>query len=180
MVSVMLMVACEGPTGPAGPPGDEGPQGEEGDQGEPGSIDAFYSDWIPFQTDQWDQVTEFGKITQLYEISEGQVTRDIVDQGAILVYIRFGGAPDPRPLPFVGYITTTTTEQLIWFRFSPGRIVIAFSNLSSNDDPGIFGSGNSYRYVIIPGGTPVAGALVADPSSLSYEEASRRFGIPPD
>ena len=93
------------------------------------------------------------------------------------MYVRFGGSQNPRPLPLIGYVTTTTTRQLLWFEIATGTITITFQNLTNNDDPGTFGSSNAYRYTIIPGGTPVSGDPVGDLSSLSYDEVRRRFGI---
>lgn len=181
LAAATMVTACEGPTGPAGPPGEQGEQGEQGTQGEPGepgSVNVFYSAWTPFEVNDWVQATSFGQIVQRLQITEGLVTQDILDQGVVLVYVRFGGSPNPRPLPFTGYITTGSTPQMLWFDIEVGSITITFQNLTNNDNPGTFGGSNSYRYVIIPGGTPISGNLVGELSALSYDEVLRRFGIP--
>lgn len=182
----VLLVSCEkeGPPGPAGSQGDqgeEGPKGDEGDPGEkgdPGTANVLYSDWISFDVSVWEKVTEFSRETQVYGISEDAVTQEILDQGLVFVYVRFGGAPAPRPLPFVGYITTTTKDQYLWHRLSIGAISIIFHNLNDNTDPGKFGSSNEYRYIIVPGGTPLNGRSSAALQHMSYEEICRLFDIP--
>lgn len=185
MLNVVL-VSCEkeGPPGPAGSQGDQGeqgPKGDEGDQGEkgdPGTANVLYSDWISFDVSVWEKITEFGKETQVYKISEDTVTQEILDRGLVLVYIRFGGAPAPRPLPFIGYITSTTNDQYLWYRLSIGTISIIFYNLNDKNDPGKFGSSNAYRYVIIPGGTPINGRSSAALQHMTYEEICRLYNIP--
>lgn len=167
-----------GETGPQGPKGDPGEPGSQGEQGPPGTANVLYSEWIPFDVSNWNKVTEFGRETQLYEIAEALVTTEIIDQGLVFVYIKFGGAPPPRPLPFTGYVTTSSKDQTIWYRLLEGKIVLAFHNVSDNADPGTFGAGNQYRYVIIPGGTPINGRVVEDLRKLSYEEICNRYNIP--
>ena len=181
LTTAAMVTACEGPTGPPGPEGAQGEQGEQGTQGEPGvpgSVNVFYSAWTPFQPADWVEVTRFGQVVQQLPIAEDLVTQEILDEGVVLVYVRFGGAPNPRPLPFIGYVTTTSVPQMLWFELAAGSIIINFQNLTNNNNPGTFGTSNSYRYVIIPGGTPVSGDAVGDVSSLSYDEVRRRFGIP--
>src|SRR5690606_16851887 len=79
LTALTLLSACGGSPGPAGGQGPAGVQGPEGPLGEPGSVNMFYSPWISFQGGQWNQVTEFGRITQLYDITEGLVTQDVID-----------------------------------------------------------------------------------------------------
>lgn len=96
-----------------GPEGEQGPQGEQGEKGDAGTANVLYSDWIQFNSSNWLKVSEFGRETQVYGISENLLTEEILDQGLVFVYIKFGGAPPPRPLPFTGYITSTTKDQNI-------------------------------------------------------------------
>ena len=170
----------QGEQGPEGPQGPQGEQGEQGPEGPPGTANVMYSAWIPFNTNNWKKVTEFGRETQLFEITESLITNDILNSGLVYVYIKFGGAPQPRPLPFTGYVLSTTKEQHLWYRLVLGKIVIVFHNLNEETDPGTFGSGNQYRYIIIPGGTPIPANGRADLRKLSYEEMCERYNIPLD
>jgi len=123
-------------------------------------------------------VTEFGRETQVYPVEEELVTQEIIDQGLVYVYIRFGGAPQPRPLPFTGYITTTVKNQSLWYRLLTETIEIVFHNVEDNVDPGNFGSANSYRYIIVPGGTAINGKNSQNLQNLTYEEICTLYDIP--
>ncbi len=161
----------DGPMGQEGPQGEQGPQGTQGEQGVPGTANVMYSDWITFDVSVWKQVTEFGRVTQLYEIQEERITEDLINTGVVMVYIRFGGSSAPRSLPVTGYVTTSTKEQHIWYRLVTGKIILVFHNLNDNINPGTFGSGNQYRYVIIPGGTFISYKDNGiDLQKLSYDE----------
>ena len=179
-----MITGCEGP---AGPQGDQGPQGlqgiagsdgNEGPQGDPGAANVIYSNWIPFNTSNWVLADEFGRQTQLYKIDENRITSDIIDKGLVMVYVKFGGASSPRPLPFTGYILSLSKEQHLWYRLETDAITIVFHNLNDNLDPGRFGSTNQYRYIIIPGGTP---AKIKDVpinyKEMSYKELTALFKI---
>lgn len=190
-VLTILLFGCEGPEGPAGPagsqgiqglPGQQGPSGAQGEPGAPGTANVIYSEWVPFNITNWSAVTEFGRATQLYEVPETLITQEIIDHGFVIIYVRFGGSTNPRPLPFTGYITSTTREQIIWYRLDVGRMIMAFHNISDNTDPSTFGSGNQYRYIIVPGGIPVAesGKSMADLRKLSYEALCEHYNIPLD
>jgi hypothetical protein len=175
----------QGPQGPQGPQGDQGvqggqgPQGPQGEQGPSGTANVMYSAWTSFIAAGWQQVTEFSRITQLYDIAEPLINNNIINSGIVMVYVRFGGSSAPRPLPFTGYITSTSKEQHLWFRLVQGKLVLAFHNLNENTNPGTFGTGNQYRYIIIPGGTLIpSGGRVVDLRTLSYEELCQRYNIP--
>ncbi len=165
----------QGEQGPQGPPGE---QGEQGEQGVPGTANVMYTDWVSFDVSGWNQVTEFGRVTQLYEIQEENISNDIINRGVVLVYIRFGGSTAPRLLPVTGYVTTTTKEQHIWHRLSAGKIILVFHNLNDTTNPGTFGSGNQYRYIIIPGGTLISyKADGINLQKLSYDEVLETLNV---
>lgn len=167
-----------GPQGEQGSPGEEGPQGPQGDKGDPGTANVFYSNWTPFEVDVWRKVTEFSRESQIYDIEDNLITQEILDQGLVFVYIKFGGAPSPRPLPFIGYVTTTTKDQIIWYRLILNKIELVFHNVSDKIDPGTFGSSNNYRYIIIPGSTSINGRQAEDFKNMSYEDLCLLFDIP--
>lgn len=182
-IAVMLVTSCkdgaEGPQGSEGPQGVQGAQGEKGDKGDPGVANVIYSEWTGFVTTNWELVTEFGRQTRIYEIAEPAITEDIMNTGVVLVYLKFGGAPSPRPLPYTGFVTTTAKDQHLWFRLATSAIAIVFHNLGDNLDPGSIGTSNQYRFVIIPGGVPVNGRISAgNELDLSYQELCRRYQIP--
>jgi len=173
-----LIAGCkEGDEGPQGPEGPQGLQGEKGDKGEPGTANVIYSEWTAFEFSQWELVNEFGRQTRIYEIPEPAVTDDIINTGFVMVYVRFAGSQAPRPLPYTGYGTSTSKDQHIYFRLQTALIVIIFHNLGDQLDPGPFGSGNEYRYIIIPGGVAANGRI--DKTAIpSYEELCRQYRIP--
>ena len=182
----LFLISCEkdGDPGPQGSQGEQGPKGDQGEKGDPGekgnlgTANVIYSQWTPFEVGIWNQVTEFGRETQIYPVEDSLVTQEIIDQGLVFVYVRFGGAPQTRPLPFTGYITTSSKNQSLWYRLLSETIEIVFHNLSDNADPGTFGASNSYRYIIVPGGTPLNGRFSHNPQNLSYEEICALFKIP--
>lgn len=169
---------AEGPQGAKGEQGIQGPPGPQGEQGESGTANVMYTEWINFDNSNWNQVTEFGRVTQLYEIEEERITEEIINNGIVLMYIRLGGAPAPRLLPLTGYVTSSSLEQHIWYRLETGSITLAFHNLNNTTNPGTFGSSNSYRYIIIPGGTLITKNLsMLALKKLSYEEVSEMLGV---
>lgn len=174
----------DGEVGPPGPQGEQGiqgppgPQGDKGEQGEPGTANVMYTEWINFNNSNWNQVTEYGRVSQLYEIAEERITEEIMSNGVVLIYISLAGAPAPRLLPLTGYVTSSSLEQHIWYRLETGKITLVFHNLNNTTNPGTFGSSNSYRYIIIPGGTLITKNLVnLDLKQLSYKEASKLLGV---
>lgn len=168
----------EGPQGEQGPQGPQGEQGEQGEQGVPGTANVMYTDWKTFDVSDWNQVTEFGRVTQLYEIQEERITENIINTGVVMVYIRFGGSSAPRLLPVTGYVTTSTKEQHLWHRLVTSKIILVFHNLNDNSNPGTFGSGNQYRYIIIPGGTFISYKEDGiDLQKLSFDEVLETLNV---
>ena len=71
-----------------------------------------------------------------------------------MVYIRLAGtASSIQPLPVIGPVLSSSRDQVLNFHLQTGKITNSFHNLIEHDqDPGRFGAGNQYRYIIIPGG----------------------------
>jgi hypothetical protein len=118
----------------------------------------YYSPWTNFDLNNWsNSLTFFGQTRREYPIVVEQIDLDIINNGTVMVYARYGGTiTRTQPLPIIGPILSTTREQVLNFHLRLGLIHIEFYNLTERDqDPGRFGTGNQYRYVIIPGNTPI-------------------------
>ncbi|MDC6366410.1 MULTISPECIES: collagen-like protein [Flavobacteriaceae] len=192
-----LITSCSGedgetgPVGPQGPQGEQGPDGadgadgtdgtdgEQGEQGEPGTANVMYSDWV---------ATEFGNsivaTSTSFTIDAPDVDEDMLDFGTILVYgrridITLGNIVYPLPIVF-----GAARQQSYYFRAQDGEIRIT---VSANEEGESVVDGSfleEYRYVLIPGGTPVdtdsPGGLTGksmDYSKMTYEEVAKHFGF---
>lgn len=151
-----------GPTGPTGPTGPAGPTGPTGPQGPAGTANVIYSAWTDFVSATWlPAAVEFGKTVRNYPAAAPGVTTSVINTGVVLVYWRDVGLPNPQQMPSISYNITQPVNQYLGFELLTGTIRIKFFNIDNTNDPGTFsGSGNSYRYVIIPGG--VAGGRSAE------------------
>ncbi len=179
-----------GPTGPAGPTGPIGPIGPAGPQGPAGTANVIYSAWTDFVLATWGApVVEFGKTVRNYPAAAPGVTAAIISSGVVLVYWRDVGLPNPQQMPSISYNITQAVNQYLGFALLVGQIQIKFFNIDNTLDPGTFGgAGNSYRYILIPGG--VLGGRSANPTigntgyteaqlrALPYEKICRLFNIP--
>lgn len=182
-LSILLIAGtgCEGPVGDIGPQGEMGPQGEQGPQGQDGTANVIYSEWTNFVQANWtDSFTFFGQTRREYPIDVEEIDLDILESGTVMVYVRFGGTNNRiQPLPVIGPILSSARDQVLNFHLRLGLIHIEFYNLVDRDlDPGTFGSGNQYRYVIIPGGVP-AKAIKGYPDLNDYYAVMEYFGIDP-
>ncbi len=188
LVIGLLTASCEpdehiGPQGPQGEQGLQGAQGQEGPagpQGQEGTANVLYSEWTEFDLNNWSEFfSYFGQIRRIYTINIESVDADIIASGSVLVYVRFAGAfSSIQPLPVIGPITKNSEDQILNYMIQTGEIVLSFHNLTNRDqDPGRIGSGNQYRYIIIPGGTPVfkSNALYLN----DYPSVIKLFGIEP-
>jgi hypothetical protein len=99
--------------------------------------------------------------------------------GTVMVYVRFSGSSTrTQPLPVIGPIATTIRDQVLNFHLRLGHIYIEFYNLiDRGQDPGRFGSGNHFRYVIIPGG--VESLKSTAPDLDDYDRVVEYFRIEP-
>jgi hypothetical protein len=164
---VATLAACgtttQGPPGPPGADGEDGIAGPPGADGEDGVANVIYSEWISFETANWSApVDSFGFTERRYDVAVPQLDAAILDEGLVFVYVRFGNGFQFM-LPYVGAITTIR-DQLLQHRVSAGQIRIVYANLTDRDiDPGTIGSGNVFRYVLVPGGVPAAAALESSP-----------------
>ena len=166
-----------GPAGPQGPQGEQGPagaagqDGAQGEQGEPGTANVMYSDWIN---------TEFGNnivaTSESFVIDAPDVDSDMLNFGTILVYGR-RVTPDNTvyQLPIV---FGAARQQSYYFRAEDGEIRIS---VVANEEGESVGDGSfleQYRYVLIPGGTPISGKSSApDFTKMTYEQVAEYFNF---
>lgn len=99
-------------------------------------------------------------------------------RGVVRVFVNFGSTDEIDPLPLTGPITAGTGDQVLDYNLKPDSLRIYMHNLTATDeDPGTFGSGNQFRYVIIPGGVALSGASALDLND--YGAVTTYFGIDP-
>jgi hypothetical protein len=165
-----------GPSGPTGPQGPQGPTGPQGPQGEPGTANVFYSNWSGFNTNNWSGLVAFlFQNRRIYTINESRITDAILDRGAVMVYVKFANSSDiVQPLPIYQSITQLKNQYMAHF-IQQNRILITLYN-DDRSDPGTIGSINSYRYVIIPGGT--ATGRIAPIDLNDYEAVKAYYNLP--
>lgn len=169
--------ACEGPTGPQGDQGPQGAQGPQGEQGPEGTANVIYSEWTAFDVANWSEAqSEYGQMRREYPIDVPELDAEILATGTVQVYARVPGTLGDKvfPLPWI-YGLTKGIAQVLGFELEPATIIINFHDLVDDSvDPGTFGSGAEYRYVIIPGGTTAAPVQGAD-----YHTLMDQWGIDP-
>lgn len=177
-----------GATGPAGPTGPQGPTGPTGPQGPAGTANVIYSAWTDFAAATWSAPTvSFGVTQRSYPVTYAGITQTILDRGVVLVYYRFvgtgAGVAFTSPFTF-NYILAT--GQILRHDLRVGGFDMVYHNLSAvGTDPGTIGTGNSYRFVIIPGGVAGRSATVngteftADQlRAMKYEDVCNLLNIP--
>jgi len=165
--------------------GCEGEEGAVGPQGPPGTANVIYSDW--FSPATWELGSSFGVVERSFTMTTSLLTQEIIDHGAVLVYMRFvGWTPAICQLPATVYSTGQT--YCFQFRAWEGNIKAYYYFLSSPAaDPGVIPADNVVRYVLIPGGALATTARIAGmtPSQLAgslnampYSEVCGLFDIP--
>lgn len=163
---VMTVLSCKkGDTGPAGPPG---------------TANVQYSDW--FTPNPYIKDTIFGIWGHKYNKAAPGITQQVLDSGTVLTFGKLLGynqsvwpANVVQQLPIqLTYRQSGATMTDTWSaRASPGNLQIRFVN--DHNEYNVISNTHQFRYIIIPGGKPLAGGRVAQ---RSYEEICREYGIP--
>jgi hypothetical protein len=167
----LVIVGCEGPEGPRGPAGPAG------------TANVIYSDWYSPET--WELASVFGVQERSYTMTTASLTQDIIDNGAVLVYMRFVGLnPEINQLP----ITLADVGYSFFIRAQAGSIkVVYYRPASPATDPGSIPAENLVRYVLIPGGVLDAAAmmegltgseLIGTLGTRTYSEVCELFAVP--
>jgi hypothetical protein len=150
--------------------GDTGPTGPTGPRGATGSANVIYSEW--YSPDTWYLETEFGTTQRFYSIGSTSITQEIIDQGVVMVYMRFVGfAPEIVQLPF---LVTDAGYQFYYCAQADSVKVAYYVAAARATTPSIIPSYNQVRYVLISGGV-VAATMQAEGSTYEQEVASLRY-----
>jgi len=156
----------QGEQGPKGDKGDKGNQGEQGqkgdkgDKGDTGTANVIYSGWleVDFTTNV---VGDY-----IGKIEHGSITQDILDKGEIAVYMK---TQNGNVLKLSYY-----NGGGLYIGFSVGKINISI--LSGNSPPH---PDSRFRFVLIPGGSPIRGVVSSGVLDLNnYYEVAKAFNIP--
>ncbi|HSH45068.1 MAG TPA: hypothetical protein VK966_04390 [Longimicrobiales bacterium] len=172
MAIIIAGLGCEGSQGPAGPEGPQGEQGLEGAEGPPGTANVVYSDWVAIS----DLETSVDTVVldrnyRKYDIPAPELTQEIMDQGAILVYYRLNEVALQLPITFGG-------PNSIYITYSPFQAGV-ISILSQRLDNTALGlnQNSEFRYILIPGGVAADQSMLPDLSD--YDAVLRHYGIDP-
>ncbi|MFD2586021.1 hypothetical protein ACFSQJ_03720 [Croceitalea marina] len=168
LLPLLAITACS--DGDAGLEGLQGPQGEQGEAGEvgpTGTVDFFYSDWIPSELEN-----PLPNGLSGFNIDSQQFTSLLKENGALFVYAQLT-SKEVTPLPFENPLigqaynfSITDDDQL--------RILVVNIAEMGSTTPLI----ESVRYIIIPGTEQETGKAPAqDFSKMSYSEVAQYFGI---
>lgn len=173
-----LLLACSkdgeiGPLGPQGPQGEQGEQGPAGQVGEPGTVNVIYSEWLPSPFTGFDQGNSFATGS----IDAPELTAEIENQGAVLVYGKSSSGGISWALPFV----SVRDNQNYWFGPDTKGDATTIQLRVESLDSGAFGEElllKEFRYILVPGGVIASGKSSLYEDKMSYEEITERFNIP--
>lgn len=179
----VVLTSCsaeDGEDGAIGPQGPQGVAGTDGVDGVDGNANVIYSEWADFETAGWEALSsDFGVDVRNYPVVANDLTQEILDSGLVLVYLRFVGFGNTiLSTPFTANIIGTGLET-IYHNDAVAQITIKYINSDGVGDPGTFdGAGNSYRYVLVPGGQLASkGFSKQDFEKMSYYEVMDHFGL---
>jgi hypothetical protein len=148
-----------GPAGPTGATGPAGPQGPQGPQGATGTANVIYSSWVTVTNADW---TVNSPNSWSYSRTAPGVTTSVINQGVVLVYLRYSAAV--HLLPFNDIPNNGGGAITVDYLIPPAggsilhRLYRTSSPLGSIVDV-------EFRYVIIPGG--VAGGRGANSEKIA-------------
>jgi hypothetical protein len=130
-----------------------------------GTANVIYSGWT-FATNIRDTILDGSELT-IANLQANELTSTYLNTATILVYFNFDGSTG-FPLPYTSY--AGGKGSTISFIPVAGQILITRFTLDNSNSISL-GSGNLYRWVIIPGGVSV-------PNSMDYKTLSHFYGIP--
>jgi hypothetical protein len=174
---------ANGATGAPGPTGPQGPQGPAGQQGPAGTANVIYSSW--FSPTAWTPATGFNDFT--FDKAAPSLTQAVIDNGAVLGYVKITGETAVRPL---GSVVNTGLGGIAEYSFmmpAPNTLRFTVTRISGTYTPLIT---DQFRYVIIPGavagGRPTNGTVntvlqtysMDQLKAMSYEQVKALFKIP--
>lgn len=197
---LFITVSCtkEGPEGPVGASGAQGPAGIAGPAGPPGpagpvgQTNVTYSAWYVTVAADWTAIGGPPNWEE-YRFSRAApgVTQAVIDNGIVLCYMKnwpfdnltaVGRSQDVVQLPYMADILFM--DYYDYNIQAPGTIRFLYK--SQNPWTMATMTGNTYRYIIIPGsiaggrGTEAtfAGHTAAELKSMKYEDVATLLNIP--
>jgi hypothetical protein len=193
---LFIAVSCtkEGPEGPVGATGAQGPAGSTGPagpQGATGTTNVTYSAWYVTTAADWTSIGtppywEDYRFTR----TAPAVTQAIIDNGLVLAYMKnwpfdnltsVGRSPDVVQLPFLADIFFM--DYYDYIIQAPGSIRFLYKSQNAWTQATM--TGNTYRYIVIPGSiaggrgtTTYAGYSAEELKAMKYEQVAQLFKIP--
>lgn len=177
LLLVILLSSCEGEEGAPGPVGPKGDAGALGEQGPDGTANVMYSAWLQFD---WNEDDE--ELFKRMSINEPELTHKFFDKGGVLlVYLKL----DEPSLTGVLSLPLQTGNDYLYF----GAVIVADEGLNQlriiqqsmdgTTPVSILNEKYSFRYILIPGGIPIASSKSAGNawSDLSYEEVIDKLNV---
>ena len=161
LIAMLISLSCT-KEGPEGPQGLQGTAGAQGAQGPAGTANVIYSKWISYQGVPRDTLIDNSKMKYV-NIAAPKLTQDLVDNAAVLAYMRFNTSV--WPLPYTG--NAGLKSSTVSFLPQPGKIIITRFTHDNSGSVG-FSSLLQFRYILIPGGVA---------SGRYATEAEQRFTI---
>lgn len=162
--------------------------------------DMYYSDWTPASFTRFIYTDDYGynDTAYTYQITSADITQDVLDHGALLVYIKYNGVATPYALPYVDPYSNLTW----WIESQVNSLNVnyAFGPAYNGIDPGAYNNGDVLvRFIVLTKGVPALEANRNKPLSeplagipgrsyrqqpanpfagMSYSEVCRQLGIP--
>jgi len=134
-----------GPEGPQGTQGEIGEKGDKGSKGDPGNANVHTK--IVKSTDlTWESTNLFGTNYVIGSVPMAQITTDIVNNGAVLVYGGFFWGEPWSALPISYYESGRTVNFSFGVKQGGVTIRLHYSNNAAPAAPGI-----QYKIVVIEG-----------------------------
>lgn len=173
-LTLFAVTSCEkegpaGPQGEPGPQGEQGPKGEQGAKGNTGTANIIYSQWATLKYPVRDTLID-GSHLRVSEIVAPKLTSAILNQGLIMVYMRFSNTT--YALPYISDAGSKPSE--INYRSVTGKIFI--TRFAFDDSGSVNMSGSlQFRYVLVPGG--IEAAAQSGINLYDYTEVKQAFGL---
>lgn len=156
---------------------DDGKDGIDGIDGEVGTANVIYSGWVNAPAGTAEIIDGTAGLSTI--ISVPKLTSDILNNGVVLVYMKFGSGVHVFPLPYTstagGFANTITAIPIL-----NNIKIFRFKHAADGTTVGLPAS-LSYRYILIPGGVPATDgkSVKIDYSKMSYEDVCARLNIKP-
>lgn len=185
LFTFITIASCSKDNGEQGPQGEQGIQGEQGpqgEQGEPGTVNILYSEWMDQDWNLTNNTT-----LKIMEVDAENVTVSFLENGGIVLgFFRY---QEHLPFPLPHLTSTANTIRTFYTVHSADEGNVRFSIESTDgttltdeevNGPPVAGINAQYKYVLIPGGTPISASKKSSTAweELSYKEVCEALNIP--